>query len=319
MTQQQPPAFGNIFAGIMRAKPMTSYAARLGDGTHDVIIKKYRTKQSDPAKGAASMGTILEADFLVAASNDPAIREGDSRGWPWFIEGKGWAATYAQANAKEFIEAVMRSIDLAELPKNAAGHIVNPLTNQGFYQISEHGMPIIDPATGQVALKTEHDTMTIGELLAMGFFRGVQIKAIVSPAINKKTGQRITDSKGKGVSNAEWRPIPGQNLAGIAQVSAYLDTVDPPEVAPVQPNHAQTQQYGGHGGSGMGQFVAQQPQQAAPTQMGQSTYGQPVAPAPAPVQTQVQVQPAPVAAPNPSPAQGGGPLANVLAGLRKQG
>jgi hypothetical protein len=282
--------FGNIFGTIMRAKRLSSYADRLGDGTHQLILKTYKTKQSDPAKGAAGMGTILESEFLIAKSTNAALKEGDSRGWPWFIEGKGWAATYAQDNAKQFIEAIMRSIDLAELPKNAAGLIINPLNGLTFPQTDEFGMPIIDRATGQVAMKIEHDTMTVGELLAMGYFRGVFIAGIVSPAINKKTGQQITDSKGKPVSNAEWRPVPGQTLASIAELRAYLDTIDPPAEVPQQPNHQQTQQVGG------------QVQQIQVT-------------TPPPAQL---VAPAPVQSIASAPTQSG-PLGSVLDRLRNKG
>jgi len=282
---QQP--FGNIFGTIMRAKRISSYADRLSDGTHQVILKTYKTKQSDPAKGAAGMGTILESEFLIAKSTDAALKEGDSRGWPWFIEGKGWAATYAQDNAKQYLESIMRSIDVTELPKDAEGYILNPVTGARFMVTDEFGMPVFIPGTRTIAEKKEHDTMTIGELAAMGVFRGVIVAAIVSAAINKKTGQRITDSKGKPVSNAEWRPVPGQTLASIAELRAYLDTIDPPaEVPPQQPNHQQTQQVGGQ--------VQQQ-------------------------MVQTQVQSAPVQTPPATAPVTSGPLGSVLDRLRKGG
>jgi hypothetical protein len=111
----------------------------------------------------------------------------------------------------------------------------------------------------------------------------------VSPAINKKTGQQITDSKGKPVSNAEWRPVPGQTLASIGELRAYLDTIDPPAEPPSQPNHTPQTQVGGQ---------VQQTQPIAPP---------PVQPAAVPT---TPLTPAPTTS---------GPLGSVLDRLRNKG
>lgn len=305
MQQQPPPNFGNIFNTVLNAKNSRRRAPRLSDGTHEILLKKYQVRQSDPDKGAANMGNFLAGEFLVASSSDREVREGDSRGWAWFIESTGWGGPMAQTNAKEFIGAVMNSVDLGELPRDTTGYITNPLNGQRFIKVDERGMPIIDQATGQVTYKTEHDSATIGELIVMDFYRGVQIVAVVTPAIDKKTGNRIVSKKDqKPVSNAQWSPGPAnQKLADIAKVRAYLDTLDPPEV-PAQPNHVQTQQFGGQQ-----QFVQQPPPPAAfvPPPVQPAFVPPQVQPAPPPIQ--------PVASQVPA----SGPLANVLASLRKQG
>lgn len=303
-TQSRPPLeespvmsspFGSIFNNIKNAKSMAGYAPRLSNGSHTVIVKKYKTKNSEQG-----MGTILESEFLIARSTDQGLREGDTRSWPWFIEGKGWSATYAQDNAKQFIDAVMRSVDLSELPTDVQGHVLNPVNGQPFPELDDRGMPIIDPGTRQVKFKKEHDQSSIGELLAFGVFRGVQVAAEVTPAIDKKTGVQRVDSKQKPVFNATWKPVPGQNMAGIAQVRAYLDTIDPPDVAPATPATAPA--------------PAAQAAHVAPVQLGGAVQTQWPSPAPA---AQPTAQPAPApAAPVVQPAAPGG-LTNILAGLRK--
>lgn len=276
--------FDSIFGNIMRAKPMNNYLPRLPNGSHTLVLVKYKPKNSDQG-----MGTILEADFLVGRSTDTALNQGDKRGWPWFIESKGFSGQYEQDRAKQFIEAVMRSINVDELPRDAQGSIINPLTGHVFFQVNDQGMPVINPATGQALAKTAHDTMTIGELLTLGYFRGVQVAADVTPQIDKKTGGARVDSKGKPVSNATWKAIPGQGLAQIAEMRASVDAIDPPEsAAPAAPTAS---------------FApANQPAPVAKTTTTTTTLA-----APAPV-----APPAPTAPP-------AGPLGGMLAGLRKGG
>ncbi|MGN6106817.1 MAG: hypothetical protein ACTHU0_17040, partial [Kofleriaceae bacterium] len=169
--------YASIFGAIMRSKPMSRYAPRLPLGTHRIVLKNYRTKQSDQ-----NMGTILESDWMVSGSSNSELSEGDTRGWPWFIDGGGYAGTYAQTNAKECIAAVMGSVNLDELPRDAQGYIVNPVTGQYFFELTQHGMLVIDPATGKAVPKKSHDESSIGELCAFGYFRGVQGVAEVTPS-----------------------------------------------------------------------------------------------------------------------------------------
>lgn len=303
MTQ---PAFGNIFGAIMRAKPTSNYAPKFPIGNHRLILKNYKPKEREN-----DQGTMIEMDALVSSTTSPETREGDTRGWPWFIDGTGYAGQYAQANAKLFIDAVLQSINTDELPKNAAGQILNPVTGGFFFETDQNGAVIIDPATGAAIPKKSHDQMTIGELLALGFFRGIQLAAEVVASYNKKTKQPNVDKDGKPYTDATWKPIAGQSLADIAALRAYLDSIDPPAPAATAP------------------AVAAAPLPAPPPAPPVAQYTPPVqappAPAPyqappavAPVPYQAPAQPAPVqAAPPAAPTAAPSGLAGILAGLKK--
>lgn len=94
---------GSIFDQVAGAKPVTSYAPRLSDGKHKVVLKRFAPKQSDQGKG-----TILEADFTIGEST--MIAKGETRGWAWFIQSSGWAGQYEQGRAKDFLEKVSQSL-----------------------------------------------------------------------------------------------------------------------------------------------------------------------------------------------------------------
>lgn len=93
--------YSNIFGPIGRAKSMGGgFAQRLGIGSHKLVLKSYKVK--DSAKG---QGSFLEAEFLVV--NSSVHEAGESRGWVWFINAPGqWAAAYEQDRAKKFIETI---------------------------------------------------------------------------------------------------------------------------------------------------------------------------------------------------------------------
>lgn len=91
--------YDNIFGSIARSKPINNFAARLGLGKHRLALKAFRVKQSQKGQGP-----ILEADFVVLESN--THQPGETRGWAWFIGAQGWAGTYEEARAKEFIGTV---------------------------------------------------------------------------------------------------------------------------------------------------------------------------------------------------------------------
>lgn len=269
--------FDNIFGSIMSAKKQSGYAPRLPEGMHQLILKLYKTQQSTQDTG---VGTFLTSEYLVVKSTNPELRENDARGCPWYIESKGYAGQYAQSNAKEMIEAVMRSIDLDTLPKDANGHIVHPVTGALFQRIN--------PTTNQPFALTVHDTMTIGQLMIEGFFRGIQVAAEVTKSFNKKTKQMRVDDSGKPYLDVTWKAVPGQTLETLAQVRAYLESVDPTPAAPAPAPVAQPA--------------------PAPVAF--------VAPVAAPVAQVAPIAPiAPPPAAAPAPVTGG--LGSILAGLKR--
>lgn len=272
-----PSPFGSIFGGIMHTAPMSGgYSPKLQGGTHKLVLKEYSGKNSDQG-----MGFILEADFMVASSTDVSLKSGDIRGWPWFIEGPGYTKVYASANSQEFISAVMQSVILDEFPKDANGFVINPATGSHIYSTDAQGRLVVDPRTGQPVPKSAHDVQSFGEMLMFGIFTGIQIAADLVQAFNKRTGQKRTDKNGKDVYNANWKSIPGQSLADMATLRAYLEQSAP--AAPVA-NTAPVTQF-------------QQP-------------------APAPVTQFQQPAPAPIAASAPTaPAN----VTSVLDALRRKG
>ena len=216
--------FSNIFGAINRAKSMASYSDKLPKGKSQFVVMKYEPKQSQK-----NGSTFLAAEFVLLQTTAEGINEGDRRGWAWFIEGKDFAGQYAMDDANKFLTAVMRSIDVNELPRNAQGQIIHPTTGAIF--------PQTDPNNGQVMIvngavvpKTEHDTATIGELLNDGILRGVQLSAEVNVAFDKKTGGPRLDQTGREIVNATWKPVGGQTLASIA---AVRDQLEPPVATPV--------------------------------------------------------------------------------------
>lgn len=91
--------YDNIFGSIARSKPINNFASRLGLGKHRLALKAFRVKQSQKGQGP-----ILEADFVILEST--SHQPGETRGWAWFIGAQGWAGTYEEARAKEFIATV---------------------------------------------------------------------------------------------------------------------------------------------------------------------------------------------------------------------
>ncbi len=183
--------FGQIFSNIARSKPVSSYLQKLAPGAgQQVIVKRFQPKNSDQG-----LGTILECDLLVAQTNE-------LRGWPFFLDAKGWGGQYQQAAAKQFIEAVMNSVDLSQLPL---------IGNQ------------------------PHSIETIGEHLVSGNLRGVMIVVDVLPAMKK--GAQQVGANGQPVYNAFWKPMK-QTWQEVAQRRAVLDHMDgqaAPTPAPTQP------------------------------------------------------------------------------------
>lgn len=262
--------FGNIFTGIKKVKKGGNYAPRLPKGQHQVALKKFGPKET---KEDSEVGShLLESSWLVCGTNSQEVAEGDTRDWPWFTEKGGHAGKFAKENAQSMIEAIMRSIDLSELPKNAQGQILHPLTGQPMIEADRES-----PSFGKP--KLEHDVASIGEIAADGFFRGIQLRFEGVDSYNKKEKKfRIDNATGKPFVEALWKPIAGQTLASIAEFRAVLDQLDPPET-PAQ-TAAATAQAQPAPTANMGGYAVQAP-----------------APAPLPV-----VAAPPVAAPPPAPA-----------------
>lgn len=282
--------FQSLFGTIAGAKDPNNYAQRIPLGSHKLVLKKYNPKKTSPKTPGEQPKVFIESDWMVAESNSTEVAVGETRGWPWFIEASGWAASFAQQNAKACLNAILRSIDLSQLPKNAQGFIVNPSNGQPF--LNEHGQP-----------KTEHDIATIGDLAAQNFFRGIQLVAEGTPSYNKKEKKvRMDTATGKPYVDVEWKAVPGQTLETIAAMRATLDQLDPPApqaaLPPQQPNHAPQATMGG--------YAVQTAQPTFQLQQGQPGFTQTVPPQPF-TQTVPQTQ---VVAAAPGP---GNPLAHLLA------
>lgn len=218
-------AFGNLFTGVKKAKKGSNYKPRLPMGQHTVLLKKYGPKATSKEDSAVG-GHFIESSWLIAATNstDPkeGCKEGDTRDWPWFIQAPSWQGSFARQNAQQCIEAIMKSIDLAELPRNVDGFVLNPVTGQ----VCVDNDP--ESPTYKQPLK-EHDVASIGELASDGFFRGIQLGCSVEPSFNKKEKKFRVDKEGKPYGDAAWKPVLGQTLASIAEMRAGLDQLDPPD------------------------------------------------------------------------------------------
>jgi hypothetical protein len=285
--------FAGIFSTIQNSKPVSNFLPRLPVGTHTVVVKRYAPKRSEQA-----MGTIIEADFIIGATNAQGVKPGEARGWAWFPDQSGWGGAYEQGRAKDFIEKVAGCINPAELPtcqlQNGQVVPLNPKT----------GQPFVD---GQGNIKLAHDVQTIGELLTSGFFRGLQLAVTVTPNLNRDGSPRL-DKKGRPTFNAEWTKIP-QALANITEMRAQLDKLEgaqPPAAAaaPAQAAHTQPVQQGGQVFQPPQQAVAQQAQQPVFPPAQSQTFQ---APPSGPIAT---FQPAPG---TPTP----GPIGNIFSDLRK--
>lgn len=117
-----------------------------------------------------------------------------------------------------------------------------------------------------------------------------------------REGKPKKDKKQRDCFNASWEPIK-QSIAELQAMAAQLATMPALVPNPTHPN-APGSGYAGHGGSGMGQFVGQQPAQGG--------FGQPAQP-------QAQQQPAQgfgQSAQPAAPAQGGG-FGGGLQGFRR--
>lgn len=111
MSNQYPNPYNNtpvhqsqldaIFDEVETAEPVNTYAQRLPEGTHTVILLRYGAKNSQQ-----KLGTILEADFMIEKSTNPAVAAGEKRGWPWFPQRTGWAGTFEKDRVKNFMGAV---------------------------------------------------------------------------------------------------------------------------------------------------------------------------------------------------------------------
>ncbi|MGN6107388.1 MAG: hypothetical protein ACTHU0_19925, partial [Kofleriaceae bacterium] len=148
----------------------------------------------------------------------------------------------------------------------------------------------------------------------------------------KKTKQPRVDDQGRPYTDVLWKAVPGQTLAGIAEIRAYIDSIDPPAApapaqvaaptpqptAPVQQFAPQQMQQPAIGGAPQ----QMQPQQGFVAQPIPQQFGQQVAPQGFQAAPQMPQQFAPVQPPTPppgpvAPAPSTGALSGVLAGLRK--
>lgn len=93
----------SVFGSVEKAKALGGFTARLGIGSHTVLLKRFNVKES--AKGK---GKIVEADFAIVESNTHGA--GETKGWAWFIGAPGWAGTYEESRLKNFLENVATCI-----------------------------------------------------------------------------------------------------------------------------------------------------------------------------------------------------------------
>lgn len=179
--------FKATFGKVMRSKNTSQFADRLPDGIHIVLLTKFQPKNSDK-----ELGVIVESEFIVESTNLPSSTDpkepplvGGKRGWPWFIEQKGWGGTYEADRNKKFIATCGECLS-SEEDLNAIFEIVKT----------------IDPEAEELNVESLGDMMSDDSQP----LRGIRLKVEVTPKM--KDGVRVKDSKGKPLSDAEWSAIP---------------------------------------------------------------------------------------------------------------
>ena len=142
-------AYENIFDGIARAKPISSYEARLPVGHHKIALKRFGVKKSEMGSG-----NILEADFMVLESNTLTV--GETRGWAWFIDSQGLAGQYEQSRAQDFLATIGKCIEDTSPVTAIGASLVNPsqpgrgivIAVEITAQANKDGSPKLNPKTG---------------------------------------------------------------------------------------------------------------------------------------------------------------------------
>lgn len=85
------------------AKPLNNFAPPIGLGKHRVALKHFRGKE-----GGKSKEVFVEAEFIIMESETETI--GAVRGWPWFINAKGWSGEYNASRMQEFLAATAAGV-----------------------------------------------------------------------------------------------------------------------------------------------------------------------------------------------------------------
>jgi len=198
--------YDSIFSGIARSKPTSSFLPRLEDGVHQLILTRFKPKDSKQ-----KMGTILEADFTVVASSKYVA--GDRKGQPFFIGQSGWAGAYEQDRAKKFMNCVALSLGRAPLPM---------------------------PETREPTPEEEAIIQAFGAELCSGKFNGIIVQASVTKKM--ENGQPVLDKKGKQTYDVEWSVVSNQQndqtmreaLATIGMTPTVAAPSAPVQAPPVQ-------------------------------------------------------------------------------------
>lgn len=201
--------YRKVLNKVGNAKKLGDRTPRPDAGNHTVVVTRY-----EPKIGERSKEIRFESDFMIARTDAPTLKVGDIRGWAWFPQSSGDHGDYERSRAREFNEAVLASIsNVAELPhavfSDGKTYPINPVENTPYY--NEDG-----------SIKTAYDAAAIGELLAIGYLRGLQLGVRVVQAIDKETNQPLKTKKNEPVLNAFWSPIP-QTMADVLAMRAQLD------------------------------------------------------------------------------------------------
>ena len=183
-----------VFGKVARSKaPQTSdYKPKLEIGRHRVLLSKYRAKQSK--KPGQEDQTILESEFVVMTST--VHKEGDERGWPWFIDEAGWSGIYNQDNAKQFLKV--------------AGQCIGD-----------------DRDTDQIGVDLAGPEQ-------MG--RGLMLDVIIKEQLNKKTGEVKRSPDGTAYTEIKWIPVAQtlEDIAKARAVLDEMQGVSAVAAAPVE-------------------------------------------------------------------------------------
>lgn len=189
-----------VFGKVGKAKPVGggNYAPKLDLGKHRVLLKSYGAKNSK--KPGMEDQTIVEAEFVVMTS--PVHKEGETRGWAWFIDEPGWSGAYNQDYCKKFLKIAGQCIgdhrDTEEIGADLAG-------------------------PGQKG-------------------RGLMLEAVVSHQVDRKTGKVKTGPKGDPYMEINWIAVPQslEDVAKARAVLDEMDGVKEEAPPPPPPPPAAT-------------------------------------------------------------------------------
>ena len=173
--------YSNVFDDVGRQEDLgDGYEPNLPAGRHRLALTKFGGKLSTKDKSV-----FVEAEFVVASSNNPEVTPGDKHSWPWFINMPSWTGKYAKDRLKKFCRAAQGCLGNTDEPAAFGDALAEDF---------------------------EADAPTL---------RGLLIDCVVTQVFEKDGSPKVGAS-GREVYNAVWFAVPDQDADTVTESQAAL-------------------------------------------------------------------------------------------------